>query len=250
MQPHATTLAPWIFLRGLTRGIGHWGQFIAEFEAEVPQAKVIALDTSGNGARYAEQSPCSVAAMVEDCRAQLRQMGHAPPYQLLALSLGGMVAAQWAHRWPEEVRRMVLVSTSMRPLNPFYERLRPGNYLTMANLLAGGASATRWEQEILRMTTRHPQHEVLEHWVHLRESNPVSVANALRQLLAAARFRLPAARGMGEVLLLAGQGDQLVSAKCTLALASHWNCAAVLHPTAGHDVPLDDGPWVAAQVRL
>jgi hypothetical protein len=22
-----------------------------------------------------------------------------------------------------------------------------------------------------------------------------------------------------------------------------------LHPSAGHDLPLDDGPWVAAQVR-
>jgi pimeloyl-ACP methyl ester carboxylesterase len=249
MPPHANP-APWIFLRGLTRGSGHWGQFIAEFEAGVPQAKVVALDTAGNGARYAEQSPCDVAAMVEDCRAQLRQMGYAPPYQLLALSLGGMVAAQWAHRWPEEVQRLVLVSTSMRPLNPFYERLRPGNYLTMATLLAGGASATRLEQEILRMTTRHPQHDVLADWVRLRDSNPISVANALRQLLAAARFRLPAARGLGEVLLLAGQGDQLVSAECTLALARHWNCKAVLHPTAGHDVPLDDGPWVAAQVRL
>jgi pimeloyl-ACP methyl ester carboxylesterase len=249
MQPYATPVH-WIFLRGLTRGSGHWGHFIAEFEAAVPHVKVIALDTAGNGARFAEQSPCNVAAMVEDCRAQLQLMGYVPPYQVLALSLGGMVAALWAHRWPEEVQRIVLVSTSMRPLNPFYERLRPGSYLTMAKLLASGASATRWEQEILRITTRHPQHDVLADWVHMRESNPVSLANALRQLLAAARFKLPGASSMEKVLLLAGQGDQLVSAKCTLALARHWNCAAVLHPTAGHDVPLDDGPWVAAQVRL
>jgi pimeloyl-ACP methyl ester carboxylesterase len=241
-------------LRGLTRGSWHWGSFIAQFETLVPQAKVIALDMAGNGARFAEQSHSNVAAMVEDCRSQLCQMGLAPPYHLFALSLGGMVAVQWAYQWPEEVQRMVLVSTSMRPLNPFYERLRPANYLALATLLAGGASALRWEREILRMTTQHPQHDVLQEWVRLRERNPVSAANALRQLMAAASFRLPGAKGLGrgtkEVLLLAGQGDRLVSAKCTLALAKYWNCKAVLHPTAGHDLPLDDGPWVAAQTRL
>jgi pimeloyl-ACP methyl ester carboxylesterase len=249
MPAHAPP-APWIFLRGLTRGSGHWGRFIAEFESVVPHANVIALDTAGNGARYREQSPCNVAVMVEDCRAQLRKMGCTPPYQVLALSLGGMVAALWAQRWPQEVQRLVLLSTSMRPLNPFYERLRPANYPVLVKLIASGGSDLRWEQEILRITTRHPQHDVLADWVRLRESSPVSGVNALRQLVAAARFRLPAASGMEKVLLLAGQEDQLVSPECTLSLARHWNCTAVLHPTAGHDVPLDDGPWVAAQVRL
>jgi pimeloyl-ACP methyl ester carboxylesterase len=192
--------------------------------------------------------------MVEDCRAQLQLLGIAAPYDVLAVSLGGMVAAQWALMWPDEVERMVLMGTSMRPLSPFYERLRPANYLPLLQLLFG-ASPEHWEQEILRMTTRHPPYDVLTDWVQLRQRNPVSAANALRQLVAAARFSLPTAMAMEPqsaakpVLLLAGEGDGLVSAKCTLALARHWNCDAVLHSTAGHDVTLDDGPWVAAQVR-
>lgn len=246
----------WIFLRGLTRGSGHWAGFVGEFEQIVDGARVLVLDTAGNGARHALTSPCTVEEMVQDCRAQLIRMGVAPPYNLFALSLGAMVAAHWLSQWPQELARTVLVNTSMRPFNPFYERLRPASYMTLLKVLAAGSTALQREQAILHLTTRHPQHDVLAQWVTLRQSNPVSVTNALRQLLAAARFRLPdgvspdSQMPGNKLLLLAARGDRLVSFRCTLALAGYWNCAARLHPTAGHDLPLDDGPWVANQVRL
>jgi pimeloyl-ACP methyl ester carboxylesterase len=85
--------------------------------------------------------------------------------------------------------------------------------------------------------------------VKLRENQPVSAANALRQVLAAARFRLgPQPLDSKKLLVLAGAGDTLVSPECSLALAKAWNCAMARHPTAGHDVTLDAGPWVAEQV--
>jgi len=43
--------------------------------------------------------------------------------------------------------------------------------------------------------------------------------------------------------------DQLVNVKCSLKLAQYWQCDIRLHPTAGHDLPLDDGVWVAKQVK-
>jgi hypothetical protein len=33
-----------------------------------------------------------------------------------------------------------------------------------------------------------------------------------------------------------------------LALAGAWGAALRVHPTAGHDLPLDDGGWVAEQI--
>lgn len=51
------------------------------------------------------------------------------------------------------------------------------------------------------------------------------------------------------VLLLAGQQDRLVNVKCSLALAQHWHCAIRVYPTAGHDLPLDDGDWVVRQIQ-
>jgi pimeloyl-ACP methyl ester carboxylesterase len=105
------------------------------------------------------------------------------------------------------------------------------------------------EREILRMTTQHARHDVLLDWVLLRKRYPVSTGNALRQLWAAARFDAGAAAPDMPVLVLGGQGDRLVSVQCSVALAKQWGCALRLHASAGHDLPLDDGPWVAAQVR-
>jgi predicted alpha/beta hydrolase family esterase len=76
----------------------------------------------------------------------------------------------------------------------------------------------------------------------------VSRANALRQLFAAARFRACVAKPLTPTLVLASVLDHLVSVECSRALASAWQCTLSLHPSAGHDLPLDDGQWVIAKV--
>jgi predicted alpha/beta hydrolase family esterase len=48
--------------------------------------------------------------------------------------------------------------------------------------------------------------------------------------------------------VLASVLDHLVSVECSKALARAWQCALILHPSAGHDLPLDDGHWVIAKV--
>ena len=73
--------------------------------------------------------------------------------------------------------------------------------------------------------------------------------NALRQLLAAARYSAPEAPPPVPVLLLASARDQLVSPNCSRTLARRWGVPLAMHPSAGHDLPLDDGPWVAAEIR-
>ncbi len=187
--------------------------------------------------------------MVEACRRDLQERGLAPPYHLLALSLGGMVALEWASRYPAEVARCVLINTSMRPYNPFYQRLRWRNYpAILALLLRGGLE--RQEALILRLSRRAgtAPGAVLEQWLAYQRQYPVSRANALRQLRAAARYRAPAAAPAVPLLLLSGAGDQLVDPRCSARLAQAWQAPALVHPDAGHDLPLDAGPWVASTV--
>mgnify|MGYP006213324299 FL=1 len=83
----------------------------------------------------------------------------------------------------------------------------------------------------------------------VRRQRPVSGRNALRQLLAAARYRAPATAPQPPLLLLASRHDQLVASRCSQALAAAWNLPLVMHPFAGHDLPLDDPAWVVEQVR-
>jgi pimeloyl-ACP methyl ester carboxylesterase len=212
----------------------------------------VTLDFPGNGRLHAQASATSVTEIANDIRMQLKQLGYSPPYRVLALSLGAMVAVAWSELYPSELEKIVLINTSMAPYNPFYHRLRPTNYPSLIRLLLYRSAAQR-ERLILRLTSTqgHTEHHqaILEQWIAYARECPVTRANILNQFLAAICYRASPAAPSAPVLLLAGLQDQLVNVKCSLTLAQHWRCAIRLHPAAGHDLPLDDGVWVTQQVK-
>lgn len=245
------TVKTWIFLRGLTRESRHWGDFVDVFRRTMPDSRVVTIDLPGNGSLHRLSSPSDVREMAAYCRKTLSRLGIEPPYNLLAMSLGAMVAVAWAHACPGDVARCVLINTSLRPFSPFYKRLRPRSYLPLLKLALFGGSGREWEERILALTSRLRvgAADVLDSWIVFRTEYPVTRKNAWRQLRAAARFRAPGDSLGMPVLILASRNDGLVHADCSRALARAWNCAIRIHPRAGHDIPLDDGPWVAARVR-
>jgi pimeloyl-ACP methyl ester carboxylesterase len=185
--------------------------------------------------------------MVEHARAWLRSKS-APPYHLLGLSLGGMVCLDWASRYPGEVAACVVLNTSLRPFSAFYERIRPSNYAALLRVLFERDVGAR-ETAIFRLTSSGVlKPGIVSAWTRYAQEQPMSRGNALRQLVAAARYRAPAAPRV-PVLVLASAGDRLVDPGCSGSLARRWNAPIVVHPSAGHDLPLDDGPWVAAEVK-
>jgi len=236
-------------LRGLSRDSRHWGHFVVDFQRALPGHSIITLDLAGNGMLHQQTSRTRVQEMVADCRAQLACQPGKPPHHLLALSLGAMVALAWGQAYPHEVAGQVLINTSLRPLNPFFQRLLPANYPRLMHLLLANAGPCEWERAILYMTSNRQDASVLPHWVAWRQSNPVSRLNSLRQLVAAAQFRASLYPPSVPTLLLASAQDQLVSVCCSRELARRWSCPLAEHPSAGHDIPLDDGPWLAAQVQ-
>ena len=244
-------MSAWILLRGLTRESRHWGAFPQMLHDACPAMATHTLDLPGNGRLNEQASPTHVEAMAEHCRMQLREQGIAPPYFLLAMSLGAMVAVAWMSRHPEEIGGGVLINTSLRPFSPFHHRLRPHNYLPLARLLLHGGTVEERERTILRLTSCNAERpETLAAWAAHARQNPVSSRNALRQLLAAARYRAPAAKPAPPMLILASTQDRLVNPRCSRRLARCWKTDFAEHPGAGHDLPLDDGPWVAEQVSL
>lgn len=245
------TAATWVLLRGLTREAGHWGDFPSQWLRALPTGtRLVCPDLPGNGALHAQPSPSTVHEMAEALRQQLQAQGLRPPFHVMAMSLGAMVTVAWAERHPEELAAAVLINTSLRPHSPFWQRLRPARYPRILRMLLCHTTAEDWERAILQMTTRHPpdSHALLEHWIGLRQRHPVRTVNGLRQLWAASRYRAPCTAPAVPLLLLNGAGDQLVNPACSVTLASHWACALAIHPSAGHDLPQDDGPWVVAQV--
>ncbi|PKO87832.1 MAG: alpha/beta hydrolase [Betaproteobacteria bacterium HGW-Betaproteobacteria-12] len=241
-------MSSWVLLRGLSRESRHWDGFPERLGEVCGAAPIVAIDLPGNGRLNHQQSPLAVAPMVDSCRRQLAAAGAAPPYVVLAMSLGAVVAVAWAERHPEELAGGVLINTSLRPFSPWYHRLRPTNYLDLLGLLWAGDAGQR-ERTILRLTSnRPPSPQTLAEWTDYARQNPVSPANVLRQLLAAARFTAPAAAPPVPLLVLASSRDRLVDPRCSRQMAWRWQTAFAEHPAAGHDLPLDDGAWVARQV--
>lgn len=248
MKTHAT----WVLLRGLTREAAHWGDFPSQLESRLPGSRIVRVDLPGCGVHHAQRSPTTIGPMVEAIRDGLARSGSSPPYMLLALSLGGMVAVDWATRRPEELAGVVIVNSSFAGISPLHRRLRYRAWPTVLNLLTVARLRGRlhMERAVLRLTSAQPERhpDVPAAWAAIRAARPVSAANALRQLLAAARFRAPESPPALPLLLVAGVGDQLVDPGCSIELAGRWGVQLITHPLAGHDLPLDDGAWLAQQV--
>jgi pimeloyl-ACP methyl ester carboxylesterase len=241
----------WVLLRGLTRESRHWGAFPQALQAGLGDAEVLTPDLPGCGVLHEQRSPARIEDMVANYRAELQARKIAPPYRLLALSLGAMVAVEWAQRHAGEVDAIVLINTSLRPINPFTQRLRPRSYIDLIRLLLVAADAEKRERIILDRTSQRYRNDaaLVEAWAGFRRQCPVSSANALRQLLAAWRYRAPALPPRVPILILSAARDQLVDPRCSAQIARLWQVPIATHADAGHDLPLDAPEWVVGQVR-
>ncbi|WP_206956377.1 alpha/beta fold hydrolase [Trinickia acidisoli] len=243
-------MSAWILLRGLTREARHWAQFPARLRASGLDAEIVCLDLPGSGQHVDLRAPTSIAATTDFVRARLAVDGHAPPYRVVALSLGAMVAVDWAQRFPAEIERLVLINTSMHRYSGPHERLRPSAWpraLRAAWRWRGRQDRRVAEAAIHALTCRREDEREadLAAWIEIYESAPPTRTNALRQLLAAARFRGTPLAPRCPTLVLASRDDALVHPVCSTKLAAAWGATLIEHPWAGHDLPHDDPAWLA-----
>lgn len=143
----------WILLRGLTREQAHWGDFPRRLEAAFPGHRFHTVDLPGTGVAFRETSPDTIPAIREWV---CRQVAHIPrPVNLLALSMGGMVALDWAQHAPcGEIQNLVLINTSSA-FSPPWQRMRPGAWPRILRLLAYRELFDR-ERAILALTSNRP----------------------------------------------------------------------------------------------
>jgi pimeloyl-ACP methyl ester carboxylesterase len=241
----------WIFLRGLAREARHWGRaFPDAFRAALPSAEVLMPDMPGCGAAASERSPTTVAGILEAVRARVGATnGHTDgrPLGVLALSLGGMVALEWMRRHPGELAGVVLVNTSVGGLSPPWRRLQPRAMAELARA-ALASDPRRREAAVYRMVSARPgaATAVVADWAALAAGRPAP-GTAACQLVAAARYR-PVLTPTGPALVLTSACDRMVDSRCSRALARALGAELREHPTAGHDLPLDEPAWTAQQV--
>jgi pimeloyl-ACP methyl ester carboxylesterase len=243
-------MTTWVLLRGLTREARHWARLPDKLRASGIDGEIVLADLPGNGGHARLRSPASVPAMIEFIVAELARLGYSPPYRVMAMSLGAMVAAAWAQGRPQDIECLVLINTSMRPFSGATERLRPSAWMGLLGAAWRWRDRRQAEATIHRLTcNRADTLDVdLDEWVEIYRSAPVARANALRQLWAAARFQAALQAPRCPTLVLSSREDRLVSPACSKQLAAAWQATHLEHPWAGHDLPHDDPAWVSDRV--
>lgn len=241
----------WLLLRGLARESAHWGDFIGQMQTAFPSAAIHTLDIPGTGNFYRHNSPDSIAGMVQFLREQALDQGMLEQkLSLMALSMGGMIACEWMRSYPQDIAGAALVNTSFAGISPFHKRMRWQSYGRFSQILLKNNVYQR-ELAILKLVSNRPERylKLAGEWGDIQLQRPVSLSNSLRQILAAARYRTPSEKPCQPILLLNSRGDRLVAPACSIAISNNWRIDLRSHPWAGHDLALDDGEWLADQLK-
>lgn len=242
----------WVFLRGLTRASFHWLGFEQRFKQHFKLNEVIATDLAGNGLLHEEISNTNIDQAVEQIRSTIPEhILKTKKLGLFTISMGAMIGTRWAEMYPDEISHLVLVNSSFSSLSPFYRRLRVKNY---PQLIKNFVTTTPEKMEkFIMSTTSNFEEKWKPHFaeiVKFHEAHPVSVANFIRQLKMAGKtdFKI---KPQAKVLILTAENDRLVHYSCSQDIARTWGADAPIevHPTAGHDLPLDAPEWILEMVE-
>lgn len=239
-----------ILLRGLAREAGHWLEFPELLRQQLgDKCAVHCIDFPGCGQYHQQAALTSVRAMTDHARRELLTRVEQPisgPIYLLGISMGGMVALDWVQRFPQEIQAVVLINSSSGN-QPFWWRLRPAAWFTL--LLALVLPTRQREALVLRQVSnrRGDYQQRLQQWLAIQSRRPVSRNTIITMLRAAAVF-VPQVSYFKQGLILASRQDRLVSIRASEALAQRFQWPLCIHPTAGHDLPLDDPEWLCQQL--
>jgi pimeloyl-ACP methyl ester carboxylesterase len=105
---------PMVLINGLSeqaeswfRNVGYWRRF---FDVHLPN--LLVYDGLALHRRIESGEPVSVPYLVDRLHEYLESFAQTPPYHLVAASLGGKIAVEYAIRYPDMVARIVLLCPS------------------------------------------------------------------------------------------------------------------------------------------
>lgn len=239
----------YLLIRGLGRQSGHWSHFKTQLEQQEFSQKVLALDLPGFGTKNTEDSPLSISAITDFVRHEYLKNITAKDgdWTLVGFSLGGMVALDWVDRYSFDFKKIILINTSTANLSPPWKRLKFETYKHFLKMLKTTSQKQR-ETEILRIICNHSPDSHIEEWTRLAKKYPYKESNVVKQLLAAISFR-SANKIKVDGLVLTSKKDRMVSYSCSKKIANHYKWPLKVHPTAGHDLTMDDSEWVVEEIK-
>lgn len=103
-----------VLINGLAEQAESWYANVAAWRQhfDVYAPNLLAYEGSALHRRIDERQPITIDYLLEQLRRYLEEFVQAPPYHLVANSLGGKIAVEFAARYPEQVSRLVLLCPS------------------------------------------------------------------------------------------------------------------------------------------
>ena len=245
----------YFFIRGLIRSQFHWYHFPAHLDRLAQQQAAnstsIFFDIPGNGKRFQQATPFSIAAMALDIEQQIQDyltanaISSSSKLHLVGISMGGMIAAELVSKTDVEFASVHIINSSFANLSPFWHRMKlPAVWDLVTNIWR----TDKRESTILKWTSNDPAALALApEWVKEAEQHPLSLRNAFAQLWAASHYFV-GQKAHKNSHIYCCKADQLVNWKCSEKLAHYWAVPLECELEAGHDLPLDNPDWLAGKI--
>jgi len=239
---------PLVMLRGLGRSLRHWEGVQHEL---LPHFRLVLIDNRGVGNSEAVRRPFSTGAMADDVAHVLAHAGVARTH-LFGMSLGGMIAQQFALRHPDLLDRLVLGCTT--PGSRHAPRAPLSRFLSVARARFGSVeeAVTLEAKLVLSETYRRAHPSVIKRWIALAERQPVAPLTMLLQALAGRTHDVNSelSRIRSPTLIIATDTDRLIPAECARMLARGIpNSELTWLRGAGHDFATERSAETASLLK-
>ncbi|MBK9293008.1 MAG: alpha/beta hydrolase [Oligoflexia bacterium] len=204
----------WILIRGLARHSQHWGTFSDMFVKAHAGDFVEFLDLCGNGTQNELSSFLKISDYTDDLRLRSKSIAKNEKVNIVAISMGAMVAIDWVNRYPKEVESITTINTSDGGSSKFWQRLQPESYKILAKILFYNQNPYEREKLSLDLITNLLKNkaEVAKQFSGFKVTSRI---NFFRQIFAASQFRFPKNKPNCEITMICSNGDRLVSSQCT-----------------------------------
>ncbi len=235
----------WIFLRGLTRGNIHWSHFPEVFKTYCPDAEMEFLEIPGNGYTSNEITPVDSKQVVEYLRAKSQFVQKGESFNLCGISLGGMIALKWIELYPKEIESLNVINSSLAQFSPFYKRLIPNNYETL--LRAIFSEDTNYQEEVILKITSNKFEQTKNNvpgYAEFSSQHKMKRLNFLRQIVMAKNIQIESVPFV-PFKIISSRQDRLVHYTCSREIFRNLGGVQYIHPSAGHDLPLDEPEWLS-----
>lgn len=239
-----------LILRGLARQRGHWGDFLHVLENSQRFASVHCLDLPGFGDQAHRKSPITINDIYTDLRSRFTPLKNQNdlPWVVLGVSLGGMVLMEWAKSYPDDFKTFFIVNSSSADTGLPWQRFHP---LFTPQLLKAYPKGNYAIEEVVvnRITNQiEDKKKLIAEWAKLADETPLNLKNVGAQIAAASIYNAPK-NLFANMCFMASANDRLVDVSCSQKLSERYSAPLFVHPTAGHEVCLDDPLWSIQKIE-